>query len=87
MFRLKSLPLDSGHAEDHTAPTKDADPDTELSRIAQLSRINVQLFEGTIKVLGAQNMALHDTVKALQEENACLREKLSPAAATPSMTA
>jgi hypothetical protein len=45
----------------------------------QLMRINAQMFEGTIRVLGQQNMNLHDQVKALTAENAVLRSELEEA--------
>jgi len=45
----------------------------------QLMRINAQMFEGTIRVLGQQNMSLHDQVSTLTAENAMLRRELEDA--------
>lgn len=45
----------------------------------QLMRINAQMFEGTIRVLGQQNMSLHDQVNTLTAENAMLRRELEEA--------
>ena len=45
----------------------------------QLMRINAQMFEGTIRVLGQQNMSLHEQVAALTAENATLRKELEEA--------
>lgn len=45
----------------------------------QLMRINAQMFEGTIRVLGQQNMNLHDQVSTLTAENAMLRRELEEA--------
>lgn len=45
----------------------------------QLMRINAQMFEGTIRVLGQQNANLHDQVSTLTAENALLRRELEEA--------
>lgn len=45
----------------------------------QLMRINAQMFEGTIRVLGQQNMNLHEQVSSLTAENALLRRELEDA--------
>jgi len=45
----------------------------------QLMRINAQMFEGTIRVLGQQNMNLHQQVTDLTAENAMLRKELEEA--------
>jgi hypothetical protein len=45
----------------------------------QLMRINAQMFEGTIRVLGQQNMALHQQVSDLTADNANLRRDLEEA--------
>lgn len=45
----------------------------------QLMRINAQMFEGTIRVLGQQNMNMHEQVSALTIENANLRRELEEA--------
>jgi len=45
----------------------------------QLMRINAQMFEGTIRVLGQQNMSLHEQVATLTAENATLRKELEDA--------
>lgn len=45
----------------------------------QLMRINAQMFEGTIRVLGAQNMNLHEQVATLTADNATLRRELEEA--------
>lgn len=45
----------------------------------QLMRINAQMFEGTIRVLGQQNMNLHEQVSSLTAENALLRRELEEA--------
>lgn len=49
------------------------------SHAGQLMRINAQMFEGTIRVLGQQNMNLHDQVSTLTAENAMLRRELEEA--------
>jgi hypothetical protein len=49
------------------------------SHASQLMRINAQMFEGTIRVLGQQNMNLHDQVSSLTAENALLRRELEDA--------
>ncbi|HMF85861.1 MAG TPA: hypothetical protein VK598_05870 [Nitrospiraceae bacterium] len=49
------------------------------SHASQLMRINAQMFEGTIRVLGQQNMSLHDQVTALTSEAAILRRELEEA--------
>ncbi len=49
------------------------------SHASQLMRINAQMFEGTIRVLGQQNMSLHDQVSTLTAENAMLRRELEEA--------
>jgi hypothetical protein len=46
---------------------------------SQLMRINAQMFEGTIRVLGQQNMNLHEQVSTLTAENAMLRRELEDA--------
>jgi hypothetical protein len=46
---------------------------------SQLMRINAQMFEGTIRVLGQQNMALHQQVSELTADNANLRRDLEEA--------
>lgn len=45
----------------------------------QLMRINAQMFEGTIRVLGQQNMNLHQQVSDLTADNAILRRELEEA--------
>lgn len=45
----------------------------------QLMRINAQMFEGTIRVLGQQNMHLHQQVSELTADNALLRRELEEA--------
>lgn len=45
----------------------------------QLMRINAQMFEGTIRVLGQQNMNLHQQVSELTADNALLRRELEEA--------
>lgn len=45
----------------------------------QLMRINAQMFEGTIRVLGQQNMALHQEVSELRAENIILRREVDEA--------
>lgn len=49
------------------------------SHAGQLMRINAQMFEGTIRVLGQQNMNLHEQVSGLTAENAMLRRELEEA--------
>jgi hypothetical protein len=49
------------------------------SHAGQLMRINAQMFEGTIRVLGQQNMALHQQVSELTADNANLRRDLEEA--------
>ena len=48
----------------------------------QLMRINAQMFEGTIRVLGQQNMNLHEQVATLTADNATLRHDLEEARST-----
>ena len=45
----------------------------------QLMRINAQMFEGTIRVLGQQNSSLHQQVMQLSADNATLRRDLEAA--------
>ena len=49
------------------------------SHAGQLMRINAQMFEGTIRVLGQQNMSLHEQVTTLTAENSILRKELEEA--------
>jgi hypothetical protein len=49
------------------------------SHAGQLMRINAQMFEGTIRVLGQQNMSLHEQVATLTAESATLRKELEEA--------
>ncbi len=49
------------------------------SNNGQLMRINTQMFDGTIRVLGQQNLSLHEQVMALTSENALLRKELEEA--------
>lgn len=49
------------------------------SHAGQLMRINAQMFEGTIRVLGQQNMSLHEQVATLTADNATLRKELEEA--------
>lgn len=46
---------------------------------SQLMRINQQMFDGTIRVLGQQTMNLHQQVSELTAENAVLRRELEEA--------
>lgn len=46
---------------------------------AQLMRTNTQMFDGTIRVLGQQNLNMHDQLTALITENATLRRELEEA--------
>lgn len=48
-------------------------------QIEQLLRINAQMFEGTVKVLGDQNMALHQQLSELTANNAKLVHALNEA--------
>lgn len=45
----------------------------------QLMRINAQMFDGTIRVLGQQSSNLHEQVQTLTRENAILRHELEEA--------
>jgi hypothetical protein len=45
----------------------------------QLMRINAQMFEGTIRVFGQQNLSLHEQVNTLTAENMMLRRELEDA--------
>jgi chaperonin GroES len=47
--------------------------------VGQLMRINAQMFEGTIRVLGQQNMDLHRQVTELTAANAKLLSRLEDA--------
>lgn len=49
------------------------------SHASQLMRINAQMFEGTIRVLGQQNMSLHEQVSSLTAEASVLRRELEEA--------
>jgi hypothetical protein len=49
------------------------------SHAGQLMRINAQMFEGTIRVLGQQTMALHEQVAQLTADNTSLRRELEEA--------
>ena len=49
------------------------------SNNGQLMRTNTQMFDGTIRVLGQQNMSMHEQVMALTAENATLRRELEEA--------
>jgi hypothetical protein len=53
--------------------------DVIANHAGQLMRINAQMFEGTIRVLGQQNMSLHQQVSTLTAENATLRVELEEA--------
>jgi hypothetical protein len=55
------------------------DQQVMANHAGQLMRINAQMFEGTIRVLGQQNMNLHDQVSTLTAENAMLRRELEEA--------
>lgn len=56
-----------------------ADQNVIANHAGQLMRINAQMFEGTIRVLGQQNMSLHEQVATLTAENATLRHELEDA--------
>ena len=49
------------------------------SNNGQLMRINTQMFDGTIRVLGQQNMSMHEQLMTLTTENATLRRELEEA--------
>lgn len=49
------------------------------SNNGQLMRINTQMFDGTIRVLGQQNLSMHEQLMALTAENANLRKELEEA--------
>jgi hypothetical protein len=49
------------------------------SNNSQLMRTNQQMFDGTIRVLGQQNMNLHEQLSSLTSENAHLRKELEEA--------
>ena len=49
------------------------------SNNGQLMRINTQMFDGTIRVLGQQNLNMHEQIMALTAENAVLRRELEEA--------
>jgi len=49
------------------------------SHASQLMRINAQMVEGTIRVLGQQNMSLHEQVASLTAEASVLRRELEEA--------
>lgn len=49
------------------------------SNNSQLMRTNQQMFDGTIRVLGQQNMNLHEQLSTLTAENANLRKELEEA--------
>jgi hypothetical protein len=64
-------------SENTTAPdTTTAPPETPVEK---LMRINAQMFEGTIKTLGEQNMALHQQVSELTTANVRLTHALGEA--------
>jgi predicted RNase H-like nuclease (RuvC/YqgF family) len=59
-----------------TAETAEEDTLGILTRhSATLMRTNQQMFDGTIRVLGQQNMHLHEQVNALKAENEELRTR------------
>ena len=45
----------------------------------QLMRTNTQMFDGTIRVLGQQNLSMHEQIMNLTNENAILRKELEEA--------
>ena len=49
------------------------------SNNAQLMRTNTQMFDGTIRVLGQQNLNMHEQIMSLTTENATLRRELEEA--------
>ena len=49
------------------------------SNNGQLMRTNTQMFDGTIRVLGQQNLNMHEQIMELRTENASLRRKLEEA--------
>lgn len=46
-------------------------------RAAQLMSINAEMFEGTIRVLGQQNTALHQQLSVLTQQHTVLHQDLS----------
>ena len=67
---MAMLPSGGGGGRDQTVIANHA---------SQLMRINAQMFEGTIRVLGQQNMNLHEQVSSLTAETALLRRELEEA--------
>jgi hypothetical protein len=63
--------------EEDGEPTAEAAEEDALEVLtrhsATLMRTNQQMFDGTIRVLGQQNMNLHEEVSALKAENEELR--------------
>lgn len=55
-----------------------AQPEAEkiVDPVHQLMRINAQMFEGTIRVLGQQNRALHEQVEVRGQQNRELHEQV-----------
>jgi len=49
------------------------------SNNGQLMRTNTQMFDGTIRVLGQQNLSMHEQIMTLTTENATLRRELEEA--------
>lgn len=45
-------------------------------RLSKLMQLNAQMFEGTIRVLGAQNSSLHQQLNELQRHNDSLHSQL-----------
>lgn len=51
-------------------------PELIAEQLPKLLKINSQMFEGTVRVLGQQNANLHEQNNVLVAENAALRKKL-----------
>lgn len=80
-FSLKPAYTGGGGEETALVPggVGSRDQGVIANHAGQLMRINAQMFEGTIRVLGQQNMSLHEQVTALTSENATLRKELEDA--------
>ncbi len=74
-------PSYTGSDDTAIVPSGSSSKDQQViaNHAGQLMRINAQMFEGTIRVLGQQNMNLHQQVSELTADNALLRRELEEA--------
>jgi hypothetical protein len=72
-FIVRCTPHEGMHTFALSPSHNSTDQQVITSHAGQLMRINAQMFEGTIRVLGQQNMALHQQVSELTADNEKLR--------------